>query len=69
MLELGRLGETDEAKALWEPLLPLIAALFEEPNPGPLKAILASQGLLKNELRSPMTCASAELAMRVMQMP
>jgi 4-hydroxy-tetrahydrodipicolinate synthase len=52
-------GDLAGAEALWAPLPPLIEALFAEPNPGPLKALLARQGLLRDELRSPMTRASA----------
>lgn len=58
-------GDLAGAEALWAPLQPLIESLFAEPNPGPLKAVLAGQGLLRNELRSPMTRASAELAERL----
>ena len=56
-----RAGDVAGAEALWQPLPPLIEALFAEPNPGPLKALLARQDLLHNELRSPMTRASAAL--------
>lgn len=62
VMELIKTGDKDQAQALWAPLQPLIEAVFAEPNPGPLKALLASQGLLENELRSPMTCASDSLA-------
>jgi 4-hydroxy-tetrahydrodipicolinate synthase len=54
-------GDLAGADSLWQPLLPLIAALFIEPNPGPLKALMAQQGLVINELRSPMTRASLAL--------
>lgn len=54
-------GELGAAQALWRPLLPLIEALFAEPNPGPVKALLAQQGLMQAELRAPMTAASAAL--------
>jgi 4-hydroxy-tetrahydrodipicolinate synthase len=54
-------GDLGSARALWEPLVPVFKALFDEPNPGPVKAVLAAQGLLANELRLPMTCASPEL--------
>jgi 4-hydroxy-tetrahydrodipicolinate synthase len=50
------------ARSAWQPLVPLIEALFMEPNPGPLKAALARRGLLLEELRSPMTTASAALS-------
>lgn len=68
VMELVKTGQINEAQALWAPLQPLIEAVFAEPNPGPLKALLASQGLLKNELRSPMTCASDALAARLTQL-
>jgi 4-hydroxy-tetrahydrodipicolinate synthase len=60
-----RTGDLAGAEALWAPLPPLIEALFAEPNPGPLKALLARQGLLRDELRSPMTRASAALVERL----
>ncbi len=63
-----RAGDLAGAEALWTPLLPLIDALFAEPNPGPLKALLAERGLLRNELRSPMTRASAALTERLQQL-
>ena len=46
-------------------LSPVIQRVFAEPNPGPLKAQLARQGLLSNELRLPMLPASAALAERL----
>jgi 4-hydroxy-tetrahydrodipicolinate synthase len=58
-------GELVAAQALWRPLLPLMEALFAEPNPGPLKALLAQQGWIQDELREPMTTASTELAERL----
>ncbi|TAH12025.1 MAG: 4-hydroxy-tetrahydrodipicolinate synthase [Curvibacter sp.] len=58
-------GELAAAQALWRPLLPLIEALFVEPNPGPLKALLAQQDWMRNELRAPMTSASDELTARL----
>jgi 4-hydroxy-tetrahydrodipicolinate synthase len=48
VLALIKAGDATQARALWEPLLPLIESLFAEPNPGPLKALLALQGLLRN---------------------
>ncbi|MEO5736195.1 MAG: 4-hydroxy-tetrahydrodipicolinate synthase [Variovorax sp.] len=53
-----REGRLDEARALWQPLVPLIELLFAEPNPGPLKAALALEGLMGDTLRSPMTAAT-----------
>jgi 4-hydroxy-tetrahydrodipicolinate synthase len=68
IIELLKAGRTAEASALWEPLLPLIEGMFAEPNPGPLKALLASHGLIHNELRSPMTPASSALADKLQQL-
>ena len=54
-----------EARALWQPLLPLIESLFADANPGPLKALLAHKGWMSDELRSPMTRAPASLRDRL----
>ena len=51
-------GDLARSRASWHPLVPLIEALFAEANPGPLKALLATQGWCANELRAPMTAAS-----------
>lgn len=51
-------GRLAQARRSWHDLTPLIEALFSEPNPAPLKAALAAQGLLANELRPPMQPAS-----------
>lgn len=59
-------GRLAEARAQWQPLLPLIEALFADANPGPLKAALAAQGLLQDELRSPMTRVAPERRARLL---
>lgn len=48
-----------EARALWRRLAPLTRALFAEPNPAPVKGLLARQGWLADELRAPMRPAAA----------
>ena len=58
-------GDLITARGLWRALKPLTVALFEEPSPGPLKALLAAQGECANELRAPMTVASAALTGRL----
>ncbi len=68
VLQRIQAGEMVRAAALWSPLLPLIEGLFAEPNPGPLKALLAHQGLVRDELRSPMTRASSALAERLQRL-
>ncbi|PLQ02513.1 4-hydroxy-tetrahydrodipicolinate synthase [Cupriavidus pauculus] len=58
-VEVGRLAD---ARRLFHALMPLMLALFAEPNPGPAKALLARLGWLADTLRPPMTSASPELA-------
>lgn len=62
LLAEGRLAE---ARTQWLPLLPWIEGVFAEPNPGPLKALLARQGAMGPRLRAPMTPASEALADRL----
>lgn len=50
-----RTGDLASARRLWQPLAPLVEALFSEPNPAPVKALFAHQYLVANELRPPMT--------------
>jgi 4-hydroxy-tetrahydrodipicolinate synthase len=57
-LQLVEAGRIAEARSTFAPLAPLIRALFAEPNPGPVKAALALQGLISEELRLPMTPVS-----------
>jgi 4-hydroxy-tetrahydrodipicolinate synthase len=47
-------GRTAEAEALHKRLFPLMRALFLESNPGPVKFLLSSWGLIENELRLPL---------------
>jgi len=49
--EAGRLGE---AEAAHRRLFPLMRGLFLESNPGPVKFLLASWGMIENELRLPL---------------
>ncbi|RUP30256.1 MAG: 4-hydroxy-tetrahydrodipicolinate synthase [Curvibacter sp.] len=60
---LARLSESDlpAARTLWQGLQAMIQALFAEPNPAPVKALLAAQGLIRPHLREPMMAASAAL--------
>lgn len=53
-----RAGELVAARELAASLLPLTRALFAEPNPAPIKAALAAQGLISDELRLPLLPAS-----------
>lgn len=54
-----------DARVHWQALMPLVDAMFAEPNPAAVKALLAHQGHMADELRAPMTPASAALRERL----
>lgn len=58
-------GALAEARALWRDLWPLTTALFDEPNPAPVKAALAGTFGMADTLRAPMTPASDPNRVRV----
>jgi 4-hydroxy-tetrahydrodipicolinate synthase len=64
-VEIARLVAANnhrDARAIWTPLLQLIAKLFEEANPMPLKHCLWRQGLIASpECRLPLTSISPRL--------
>jgi 4-hydroxy-tetrahydrodipicolinate synthase len=64
MFEALRDARLTDARAAHHALAPLVAALFAEPNPAPLKAVLASLGQIGPALRPPMTPASDAAAAR-----
>ncbi|MBI3731506.1 MAG: 4-hydroxy-tetrahydrodipicolinate synthase [Burkholderiales bacterium] len=59
-------GQLEQARVIFYHLLPVMQALFEEPNPAPLKAALAASGAMQACLRAPMQAASAEIASKVL---
>jgi len=61
------LAESDlpRARTLWRHLKPLTTALFDEPSPAPIKAVLAAAGECSDELRAPMTRATHALRRRL----
>lgn len=66
VLQLIGDGRLAKARAVWQALQPLIALLFAEPNPAPIKAWLADAGLIGDGcLRAPMTPASDALRERL----
>ena len=69
LMELLRAGDLPEARRVWQALLPWVEACFAEANPAPLKAVLAHAGWMRNELRAPMTAASAALEQRLRALP
>jgi len=60
-------GDLHTARALWRRLYPLTRALFAEPNPAPIKAVLAHQGRLHDLLRAPMQPAGAATRAAVLE--
>jgi 4-hydroxy-tetrahydrodipicolinate synthase len=54
-------GQLAEGRRIFHALVPQIQLAFAEPNPAPVKALLAVEGWISNELRMPMTRASAAL--------
>ena len=65
LMALLRAGDLGEARRVWQALLPWIEVCFAEPNPAPLKAVLAHAGEMRNELRAPMMGASEALNLRL----
>lgn len=68
VVALLRNGQLDAARAIWAPLVPWIEAAFAEPNPAPVKAMLALDGAIENSLRAPMTACSPELMDRLQRL-
>jgi len=54
VFQLVQARQIDQARVVFNALLPLIKLLFSEPNPSPVKAALALQGFIQEELRLPM---------------
>ena len=54
-------GQLVEARRIAVALQPLINSLFSEPNPAPLKALLALQGWCADSVRLPFLPASVQL--------
>ena len=65
ILEQLRQGQLDAARRTAVALQPIIRGLFEEPNPAPLKALLAAQGYCEATVRLPFVPASQDLCERL----
>lgn len=61
-------GALHAAQSLWRQLGPLTRELFAEPNPAPLKAMLARDDWLQDELREPLLPATPALVQRLSAM-
>jgi 4-hydroxy-tetrahydrodipicolinate synthase len=65
MIDAGLAGRVEEARAHAEALLPLATALFAEPSPAPLKAVLHAQRRIATpHVRMPLADASPAAAER-----
>jgi 4-hydroxy-tetrahydrodipicolinate synthase len=63
MIACGLEGRVVEGRAHAEALLPLVRALFAEPSPAPIKAVLHAQGRIATpRVRMPLSAASAAVA-------
>src|SRR4051812_13968322 len=68
MVECGLAGRVAEGRAHAEALLPLARALFAEPSPAPIKAVLHAQGRIPTpHVRMPLADASAAVAERAIE--
>lgn len=65
ILESLRAGQTEAARRLSVALQPIIRCLFEEPNPAPLKALLAVQEFCQATVRLPFVPATQDLRERL----
>lgn len=61
MMQHIQRGQLTLARQIFHALAPIIEHLFAEPNPAPLKALLAEQGDIHNELLFPLIPASTSL--------
>lgn len=57
-------GEIDRARAIHHSLASLIEALFAEPSPAPLKAVLATLGRGQGAVRKPLLAATTRVSQR-----
>ncbi|QOQ77495.1 4-hydroxy-tetrahydrodipicolinate synthase [Pseudomonas poae] len=68
LCQLVRDNQLTEARSIFFKLIPLINTMFMEPNPAPVKAALALEGLIGSELRAPMQVASTAVVERLQQL-
>lgn len=68
LLDAFREGRLADARLLWRTLQPVVKAAFAEPNPAPLKAALALDGHIADELRAPLQRAAAATGRRLFEL-
>jgi 4-hydroxy-tetrahydrodipicolinate synthase len=68
MIDCGLDGRVEEGREHSEALLPLVRALFAEPSPAPLKAVLHAEGRIPTpHVRMPLADASPAAARRAIE--
>ncbi|MBI5851690.1 MAG: 4-hydroxy-tetrahydrodipicolinate synthase [Planctomycetes bacterium] len=67
LVAAARSGDLERAREIDRRLRPLVAALFVESNPIPLKAALAELGIAKPNLRLPLTAPEAATRKKIAQ--
>lgn len=65
LYECVRYGDLAEAQRIFRVFAPLVAWLYAEPNPAPVKGWLAAQGWMTDELRFPLLPASRGVVERL----
>ena len=58
LIGLLRGGQMQQARCIWHALVPWIESVFAQPNPAPIKGMLARLGQMRDELRLPLLPAS-----------
>jgi 4-hydroxy-tetrahydrodipicolinate synthase len=67
MIECGLAGKLDDGRAHAEALLPVVSAMFSEPNPAVFKGVLHAQGRIPTpDVRLPLVNASDEAVARAL---
>lgn len=67
MMRALRARDLSTARTLWHGLIPMIEAMFSEPNPGPVKALLAMQGICDEAVRPPLAPVQAATRTRLQE--
>ena len=64
---LMQAGDATAARRIFERLKPVLKLLFSAPNPSAIKAMLSIEGRIPDEVRMPITAASAALVAQLAQ--
>jgi len=67
LVDSAAAGEFARAEKLHRRLYPAFTGFFLEPNPAPIKAMLAESGLMSDEVRLPLTSMTADTRRRLIE--